>query len=186
MIVAEFLGLDIAPAVGAALVAAGAGVLLAALRALALVVSGAQERRRELYSEAYKAAMAWREMVYRVRRRTDGDEAARALIDRFHELQERIDFYEGWIASESRAMGRSFCRLVKAIKTKTEAPLRVAWEELDRRMPAQGVRDDDDHPDVRQERDAFLTDVRQHLSLLLYPKVAVAWRNRKGQKELGS
>lgn len=181
MILAEFLGLDIAPAVGAALATAVAGLVLAALRALALVVSGAQDRRRALYSEAYKAAMAWREMVYRVRRRARDAESERALVERFHELQERIDYYEGWTASESKAMGRSYCRLVRAIKSKTEDPIREAWTEPNGRAAGESGRDDDEHPDLRAEREAFLDDVRNHLSLLFVTRIAVAWRNRKGR-----
>jgi hypothetical protein len=177
MILADFLGVDIAPGVGAALITVAAGALLALLRAAVRVASDAQDRRRRLYSKAYKDAMAWREMVYRVRRRTGGEETDRALIERFHKLQERIDYYEGWTASESRWMGRSYCRLVNAIKEKCAGPLRDAWTEGERRPPADGSRGEDVHPNLTKEREVFLKDVRNHLSLWLFPKLFVVWRN---------
>jgi hypothetical protein len=105
----------------------GVTVLLAVLRALALWATGKRDRQRELYIRAYKTAMAWRGMVYRVRRRAEGVEAERTLIDRFHELQEEIDYYQGWTAGESRWMGRSFCGPVAAIKEATRGtdPVRL-------------------------------------------------------------
>lgn len=185
-IAADLLGADVAPAVGAALVTAGIAVLLAVLRAVGLVITGKRERRRALYSEAYRSAMAWRELLYRVRRRAYGAEAERELIDAFHDLQEKLDYYEGWTASESLWMGRSYCRLVSEIKDSTRAPIRAAWEEADRRKPSEGTRDDDVLPDVTATRDSYLKDVRDHLSLNPLWKIAVVWRNRvwfrKGQR----
>lgn len=178
MVIAEIFGLEIPSALGPPLVAGGVGLLLVGLRAFALVISGAQERRRELYSEAYKAAMAWGEMVYRVRRRAHDDQSERALIERFHALQEQIDYYEGWTATESKAMGRSYCRLVRAIKSKTEAEIRAAWDESVSRRPGEPAREGEDHPDLSVERDAFLADVRNHVSLLLLFRPLVWWRNR--------
>lgn len=116
-------------------------VLLAVLRALALWATGKRDRQRELYIRAYKTAMAWREMVYRVRRRAEGVEAERTLIDRFHELQEEIDYYQGWTAGESKWMGRSFCGLVAAIKEATREPIRFAWAQPERRTAVESVRD---------------------------------------------
>lgn len=176
---ADFLGLDIAPAVGGALVTViGGTLLLALLRALGTTITQRRERERELFGAAYKAAMAWREMLYRVRRRLDGEESDQALIDRFHELQEQIDYHEGWIASESPSMKRSYCRLVKEVKDKTRDPIRHAWQEPERRDPADAVLDGDVHPDLDEVRERFLKDVRQHLSLWLLPKLCVWSRNR--------
>lgn len=170
---------DINPAVAGALVAAGVTLLLALLRAFAVTITGRRDRQRGLYSEAYRAAMTWREMVYRVRRRGTDTSDERQLVDAFHELQESIDFHEGWIASESLWMGRSYCRLVRAVKDKTSSQIQDAWDEPERRAPARGTMPDDEHPDLKSERDAFLRDVRHHLSLNPLWKLAVVWRNRK-------
>jgi hypothetical protein len=176
----EIFGLNLGPpAVAAAIVTAVAGILLAVLRAGALVVSGKRERQRDLYGKAYRAAMAWREMLYRVRRRGAGEDADRALIERFHELQEEIDYYQGWTASDGRWIGRSYCRLVEEIKRETRPLLQGAWAEQERRPAAAMARDEDGHPQTDEARDRFLKDVRNHLSLWVLPKFAVVWRNRK-------
>lgn len=81
--------------VQAAIIAASGGLVLAALSGLGAYLTGKRHRQRDLYSKAYRAAMSWREMLYRVRRRAAGDEADRALIERFHELQEETDTRDG-------------------------------------------------------------------------------------------
>jgi hypothetical protein len=108
-----FLGIDTGtPKVDAAIVTGLVTLVSLVLRGVGLVISGQQARQRDLFSKAYEAAMGWNEMLYRIRRRADGDEADRALVERFHELQEQIDYYEGWTASEGRFIGKSYCRLV--------------------------------------------------------------------------
>ena len=87
--------------VQAAIITAGVSLLLGVLTAIWSAISAKHARRRDLYSCAFKAALAWEEMLYRVRRRAEGDEAARALINRFHELQEEVNYHQGWLQSES-------------------------------------------------------------------------------------
>src|SRR5438132_12008194 len=67
-----------------------------------------RDRRRTRSAEAYKAALAWNEMLYRIRRRSDAPEQRTSLVDRFHSLQEEIDFHRGWLAAEEPALGRSY------------------------------------------------------------------------------
>jgi hypothetical protein len=179
--VSTILGIDLGddPEVKAALIAASSAIVLAGIGRIAGYISGKRERQRDLYSQAFKAAMSWREMVYRVRRRAEGDEPERVLIDRFHELQEELDYYQGWIASESPWMGRSYCRLVEEVKQKCADDINKAWDEPERRRPASGTLDNDNHPDCRADSDRFLFDVRSHLSMWVLPKLLVAWRNRK-------
>jgi hypothetical protein len=179
---AAILGIDTGdPVVDAAIVAALASVAVAVLRGVALIVSGQQERRRNLFSEAYKAAMAWGEMLYRVRRRANSAEAERALTDRFHDLQERIDYFQGWTASEGRWIGRSYCRLVDDIKVQTRPLLQEARARPGHRFgeaPSDGR-----NPDLSEARDRFLTDIRAQLSLLIVPRLMVIWRNWGGDNE---
>jgi hypothetical protein len=94
-------------------------------------------------------------------------------------LQEEIDYYQGWIASESPWLGRSYCRLVADVKDSTKADIAKAWSEEKRRTPAEGTRDDDRHPNCIKTTDRFLFDVRSHLSVWVVPKLFVVWRNRK-------
>jgi hypothetical protein len=65
-------------------------------------------RRRDRYSEAYPTAMEWCEGVYRVRRRAPDGSEDRELVKRFHDLQERIAYYQGWLCIEAADLGRSY------------------------------------------------------------------------------
>ena len=165
--------------VEAAIIAAAGSIVLAVFRSLVSYASDRRERERKLYSEAYRDAMAWHEMLYRVRRRAKGDEADRVLIERFHTLQESIDFHQGWISGESTWMGRSYRRLVKQIKSETKDAIISAWSEPHRRLPAEGTKPDDYSPKIEGACARFLTDVRWHLSAWWLPKLAVVGRNGK-------
>lgn len=157
-------------------IAAFATVSAASIAALAAYFSGKRERRRLLYGEAYKAALGWSEMLYRVRRRHVNDSE---VVEQFHELQERITYYRGWIGSESRYMQRSFDRFVKAVKDGTEQLITEAWDEPERPLPG-NAKPDDKHPIFDTESKAFLRDVRSYLSPLCFRKIAVIRRNSKG------
>lgn len=78
--------------------------------------TAARDRRRQTYGEAYKTAVEWREMVYRVRRTADSE---KDLVEKFHSLQERIAFHEGWIGSQSKCMRLSYRQLVRAARSET-------------------------------------------------------------------
>src|SRR6476620_3224974 len=164
-------------ALGAAITGAVA-LLLALLRAFAILVSGKRERERELYGNAYRAAMAWRQMLYRVRTRPpDGEQE---LLERFDELQVEIDYYQGWVSSEGRWIGRSYQRLVTAIQDKTIPLLDLAWKMSDEeRLPTNEDRDAAGHPDTQLDSETFFDDVRNHLSFLFFPQLWVIWRNRR-------
>jgi hypothetical protein len=169
----------ISPTVEGAIIAAVATLIVAAVGGLLAFMTRNGQRRRDLYSEAYKTTMAWREMVYRVRRRAASAEADQELINRFHDLQERLDYFQGWIASESRWMVRSYCRLVEAVKEATREPIVAAWKEEKRRHPWEGTLPEDYHPVCKEATDRFLADVHWHLSLLVPMRLVVVWRNRK-------
>jgi hypothetical protein len=155
---------------------AAVGALSVALLSAVLARIFAQrDRRRQMYGEAFRAALEWREMVYRVRRRDNSDEHNRVLVDKFHDLQERLDFYEGWIGSESKYMRRNYRKLVTAEKSSTASDLKDAWDNPGKKGNADGQ---DAHPTVNQEaRDAYLRDVRAHLSLQPWRWPLVMFRN---------
>jgi hypothetical protein len=147
-----------------------AGVLGAAvIGGLFVWAQARRDRRRSLYSDAYKAAMSWVEMVYRVRRRCEGQE--QELVARFHDAQEDISYHEGWLSSESPALCRSYCRLVAAVREAAAPLIQAAWKEPVRPL-AEHTRPEDVHPDVTAARDALLLDAREHLS----PWFWVRWR----------
>ncbi len=134
------------------------------------------DRRRTLYAEAYRGALGWSEMLYRIRRRTDGPEQVAALVEQFHSLQEQITFYQGWITTESPALGRSYERLVRHVKSETEGLIRHAWR-CSGRAPDQDAPADEKHPNIRPECSCFLADVRDHLSPWPWSRHRVETRN---------
>jgi hypothetical protein len=155
-----------------AAIPAAATILVAVLAALAAYLSSKRDRRRGLYSEAVRAALAWQEQLYRVRRR--GADQERALTEPFHELQEQLTYYEAWIGSESKYLCRSFGRLVKTTKQKTEPLIKEAW-----RAEVGADWAGAETPELSEATASFLADVRSHLSPWPWRRCAAAWRNRK-------
>jgi hypothetical protein len=136
---------------------------------IALLVAGwnqlesRRDRRRTLYSEAYRAALEWVELYYRVRRRDP--ENPHELVPLFHTAQESINYYQGWLSTESEVLGRAYCAFVDEVKRTTKPLLNEAWsdEPCD---PTEGlVLSDEKHPQVAVAKRQFLADVSDHLSL---------------------
>jgi hypothetical protein len=139
-------------------------VLSALLGVLTYYVSASKatrDRRRELYSGAFRAAMSWVEMVYRVRRRsvTLQDE----LVMHLHRVQEDIAYYEGWLSTEAPELGRSYATLVATIRTTVRPLIREAWSHP-AQPPWKGTPTGEEEPDVGLARRQFLQDVHDHLS----------------------
>jgi hypothetical protein len=132
-----------------------------------------RDRRRNLYADAYQAALAWGEMFYRVRRRDP--ERPYELAQQFHAIQEKIDFHQGWIASESKYLGRAYCRLVLQIKAFTVEHIRGAWAEA----PASPDEGFSVAPvaasELERAKDLFIRDLRRHLSFNPVRRGALAW-----------
>lgn len=121
-----------------------------------------RDRRRTLYSEAYRAGLAWTELYYRVRRRKAEDPYE--LVRLFHEAQEEITYHEGWLATESRTLGAAYAAFVTAVKDETRPRIQKAWADppCD---PDEGLEvPDGEHPHVEAAKQKFVGDVRDHLS----------------------
>lgn len=131
------------------------------------------DRRRQLYSGAFRAAMGWVEGYYRVRRRSPDDESV--VIKHLHDLWEEVDFYEGWLATEAPELGWSYGQLVEQIKRSVSPLITTAWAK-----PAEPMSDDLPKDELRPEalsevtaaRDQYLEDIRRHMSV--WP-----WRRRE-------
>ena len=162
-----------------ALIGTAATVVVAILSALAAYLASKRDRRRTLYSEAVQVIVGWKEMLYRVRRRDE--EETRELVNAFHDMQEKLAYYQAWIAGDSQYMSRSYARLVRDIKSQTEALIEKAWVEPVMATPG-GSLTGQDHPDITSFVDMFAADVRSHLSPQPWRKIAVAWRNRDGRR----
>jgi hypothetical protein len=157
---------------------AAAAIIVGALAALTAYLANKRENRRQLYSEAVKAAVAWEEMLYRVRRRAQDEE--RDLVNRFHDVQSDISYYRAWVGSESKHMQRSYDRLVRGVKKATGELINAAWADGVRPIPGNALQGEA-QPDLSSVVDAFLEDVRSQLSPWFWRKLAVRSRNQEEQ-----
>ncbi|HUY24705.1 MAG TPA: hypothetical protein VMV09_05295 [Candidatus Saccharimonadales bacterium] len=148
-------------AIWAAIVGAAVAAAVSIYLAWRAHQENVRERRRATYSEAYKAAMGWVEMVYRVRRRSNKEDPK--LVELFHERQEAITYFQGWIATESEVMGRAYRDLVDSLRGATEKLLQEAWAS-DPAPPWASGHGKGPRPDCQGASDKFLKQVRDHLS----------------------
>lgn len=158
-------------------IAGTVSIVVAVLGGLAAYLAAKRQQRRSTYSEAVRAATAWKELLYRVRRRRKGQ--APAIIELFHQAQDSLSYYKAWVGAESKYMARSYERLIKAVKRPTEVLIQQAWQDPIRPVPGD-AQPGDIHPDFDEAVGAFLQDVRSHLSPWPWRKIAMVWRNRKG------
>lgn len=160
--------------------------LVASSTVLASVVTrilGKQERernrKREQYAEALQTALSWREMLYRVRRRQSGKDYEEKLVDQFHHLQEKLDFYDGLIRTNSVSLSRSYRRLVKKIKDDTKPLINDAWAM--KPVPAKNYDATKfKHPTFKKEINAFLEDTVRQVKpkYRIFSKIKLWWGNR--------
>jgi len=132
--------------------------------------------KKKLFADSYRAALAWQEMLYRVRRRAAGIKAEQKLVERFHELQEEIDYYQGLISTESEALGHSYERFVKRVKSENNQLIQDAWKSPVRR-PKSGAPKNEKNPNTLDAGKSFLRDTRDWFSIWQLPKLFVTFRN---------
>jgi hypothetical protein len=125
-----------------------------------------RDRRRDLYATAYEAALDWVEMLYRVRRRDSNK--TYDLADRFHDLQKTIDYHQGWIATESKELGRSYRRFVKTVKALTVKEIRAAWKSPPCKPEDGFSLEAELHPNVSDADEQFIRDLRDHTAVLRF------------------
>lgn len=158
----------------AAIIGASAAITAAVIGAIAAVLTAQRAQLRVTYGEAIRAATAWVELLYRVRRRTADEE--KEIRNLFHEAQDRLLYYKAWVGTDQQAMARSYAKLVDGVQTQTRSSIQQAWEEELR--PARGnAQPDEEHPNITPLVDAFLTDVRDRMSLLPWKRHRVKSRN---------
>lgn len=149
-------------------------IIVALVTGLIAFLTARRERRRKLYSEATRAALAWEEMLYRVRRRTEDEE--RDLVKSFHDLQDQLSYYRAWVGSESVYIQRSYDRLADGVKAATQQLISEAWAHRPRSGPGNAT-DGEQHPETKQLRLDFMTDVRAQLSPWPWSKLGLRKRN---------
>lgn len=147
-------------AIGAAIPASIAGAV--ALYASWVARRRAEhDRRRESYSEAYRLALAWCEGLYRVRRRPSDGSGDRELVQHFHELQESIAYYEGWLSTEHAELGTAYRELLDRVMAECKPLIQGAWRSPGRE-PTEPPPEKEAHPNLQSAKDEFLAAVRKH------------------------
>jgi hypothetical protein len=149
------------------LIGAGITASVAAVVAIYLNVVGRKRedrnRRRDLYSLAYRTALEWCEGIYRVRRRAPDGSRDQNLVEHFHDMQERIAYYQSWLALEAPELGRSYGRFLDEVMDAAKPLIQEAWKSPGR-DPSLEPPEDDKHPNLLAAKHDFLRDVREHLS----------------------
>lgn len=126
-----------------------------------------RERQRNSYAEAYKAVIEWREMSFRIKRRATGTDVE--LRERFHDLQEKLAFHEGWIASESNYMATQYRTLIEHVKNESREPIKQAWN-IHFLSPDEHLTETSELPSKTSQEIIFLECVRIHLSSNIFVK----------------
>lgn len=98
----------------------------------AVYVAGriAQERnrRRDLYSRAVRAVIAWVEYPYQIRRRTSNDpEVLAELAATGHRLQQDLAYFQAWLSTDKPSLGILYGDVVGNVKMRCSAALEEAW-----------------------------------------------------------
>jgi hypothetical protein len=142
-----------------ALLAAFIGVVSLAVNA----ARATRDRRRDLYSQAYKVSMSWIEMAYRAHHCRMGDD--KAFLDSYHKLWEEGRYFEGWMWTESEELGYSYQAFTEAVRSVCEPFIEGTWEQRSQSTrPLQPLPVEPTPQTYKAHIDAFLRDAREHLS----------------------
>ena len=168
-----FLGPEWIPILAATIAALVAAVTLAMN-----MTAGRRDRRRNLYSDAYRATMSWIEMAYRAyHARPDEDTA---FLDGYHKLWEDVRYYQGWILMESAELGYSFALFKEAVQIVCEDVIESAWASRTVESKPLGELPVEPSPATfRAEQDQFLQDARDQLSPNPFTRRAMRRRVRE-------
>jgi hypothetical protein len=171
------LGPEWAPIFAATLAA------LVATVTLALNMTAARrDRRRNLYSDAYRATMSWIEMAYRAYHAKPKDDGK--FLDAYHKLWEDVRYFQGWLLMESAELGYSFAQFKEAVQVVCEDVIESGW--LKRTAEAKPLVElpVEPSPDTfRYEQDRFLQDARDQLSPNPWTR---AMMRRRVQRRIGA
>jgi len=171
------------PVAWATVIAALLAGLVAAMSLAYTVMSTARNRRRDLYSQAYRITMSWIEMAYRAYHAAPGD---RSFLDGYHRHWEDVRYYEGWLLFESRELGYSFARFKSAVEQVCDRFIEDAWLKRTAEPKPLGMLPVEATPETFQdELNFFLQDARDQLSLKPWKRAAMRRRVRKRIKTGG-
>jgi hypothetical protein len=117
------------PVVVAAVITAGFAIVSWVLNAITTAIREDRGRRRDSFSKAFAAIVAYAEFPYVVRRRDprkEVDERIR-ISEALRGIQQEIAYYEAWLSGESRAVGAAYAELVGATRRIAGRAIHEAW-----------------------------------------------------------
>lgn len=170
------------PLVVAIVAAALAGFVAVGTKAVDMTAAR-RTRRMAVYSEALRAAVAWQESLYRVRRRPNDGTGDAALVERFHDLQEQLAYHLAWLQLEDEGLADEYRALVDAVKKQTQDPIRAAWTDRNRPRGADPIPADQFQPDTEIEQAAFLQACRIRLSVVRRVRAFAASKTKQKHTE---
>lgn len=171
------------PAAWATVFAALLAGLVASISLAVNATSGRRERRRNLYSEAYRATMSWVEMAYRAHHAAPDD---RDFLAKYHKLWEDLRYYEGWLLFESPSLGYSYARFKEAVERVCDTYIEEAWSRRSAEpKPLEELPVEPRPGTYQEELDSFLEDVRDHLSPYPWRRAAMNRRVRRRIEDEG-
>lgn len=142
------------------------------------VTAGRRDRRRGLYSDAYRATMTWIEDAYRAHHARPDDEGK--FLEGHHKLWEDIRYYQGWLLMESAELGYSFAQFKEAVQLVCEPYIEAAWDRRSAEPKRLEELPVEPGPDTfRSEQDRFLQDARDQLSPNPFVRAAMRRRVRR-------
>jgi hypothetical protein len=147
----------------------GAVSLLAlAINAILTAYRERVNRRREMFSKAFAAAVAYEEFPYVVRRRRISaleDERIRISTE-LRKVQEDISYYSAWLFTESRPISEAYDTLVLKLSEIAGREIQNGWNQppvgSDAEMNISGL----GLSGLKPFKQAYLREVADHLSLV--------------------
>jgi hypothetical protein len=153
------------PIVGAAITAA-ASLLALAINAWLTAYRERANRRREMFSKAFAAAVAYEEFPYVVRRRrTSAPEDERIRIStELRKVQEDISYYSAWLFTESQAISEAYETLIRKLREIAGKEIHNAWNQRPAGSDAEMNMPDLGLSALKPFKQAYLREVADHLS----------------------
>ncbi len=159
---------DVPEPVVVALISTGVAALVSLLTLWVAGQREARQRRRRTYAEALAAGVAYREFPYAIRRRRDdtpSEERVR-LSEALRQIQRELAFHEAWIRLEGgAATAAAFEALISETRKTAGSEMHDAWMAPPARTDADMNVTDIDHSSIKPLEAAYLTEVRNDLSL---------------------
>ncbi len=124
-------------------------------------------RRRELLSKAFAAAVAYQEFPYVVRRRRSSspeDERIRISTE-LRKVQEDIAYYSSWLATESQHVARAYDALIRKLREVVGKQIHKAWTEPPVQKDEEMNMNDLGLGVLKEHEQAFLCEAADHLSV---------------------